>query len=221
MLRSMLFRRLLVVSGIGVALVSQGGCEPTTAAVVGGVVGVTVVGGYSPANEIEQVYYLGVFDPQDQVPPSIYRLTVRGQASAISGMKFGSGWVQASLIDSLNTQIQLPMDGATVKINGASKDLSAIKTGRRLMMFGPEGFREAPRDQRLVIVMGSSPEKYFSAIDEALGSVAQAQAELYTGPGREKLLETLLATKNEQDRLTAQSTAIKAKLAADNGEVVQ
>src|SRR6266850_8359765 len=41
--------------------------------------GITAAGGRSPGHEIEQVYYLGVFDPQDQVSPAVYRVTVHGQ----------------------------------------------------------------------------------------------------------------------------------------------
>ena len=46
--------------------------------------------------------------------------------------------------------------------------------GRRLMQFGPEGFRSAPKDHRLVILMGASPETVEQAFASALGSVALA-----------------------------------------------
>lgn len=52
--------------------------------------GTTLLGARTPANEIEQIYYLGVFDPQEQLEPMVYRVRVHGQASPISGMKFGS-----------------------------------------------------------------------------------------------------------------------------------
>jgi hypothetical protein len=55
-------------------------------------------------------------------------------------------------------------------------------------MFGPEGFREAPRDHRLVIVMGSSPQKFFSAVDSALGLVASVTQGQGDGPAIEKAL---------------------------------
>jgi len=45
---------------------------------------------------------------------------------------------------------------------------SALQAGRRLVLFGPEGFREAPRDQRLVIIMGTDPSKYFAAVNKVL-----------------------------------------------------
>src|SRR5262245_33562546 len=80
------------------------GCA-TPVQTAGLVAGVTVAGGRSPGQEIEQVYYLGVFDPQDQVPPSVYRVTVHGQASVLGLTKFASGWVPADIADSLNTQI--------------------------------------------------------------------------------------------------------------------
>ena len=68
------------------------------------------------------------------------------------------------------------MIGASSEPSDA-KDTSAL-SGRRLMMFGPEGFREAPRNHRLVVVMGSSPEKFFSAVDEALGHLDRVPAPL-------------------------------------------
>ncbi|MBC7771764.1 MAG: hypothetical protein H7210_04650 [Pyrinomonadaceae bacterium] len=182
------------------------GCG-TTGAIVGGTIGGTAVGAFSPAQEIEQVYYVGVFDPEEQVqPPTIYRLTVRGQASAISRMKFGSGWVPAPLIDSLGSSL-----------SGASKDdkfsitrpdtahESRITTGRRMVLFGPEGFREAPKDHRLVIIMGHSPEDYFQAIDSALGEVALAQSEQHQSGMSKQLLQEMLNLRDEQARLTALS----------------
>lgn len=140
---------------------------------VGALIGVTAIGSQLPSSDIEQVYYLGVFDPQDQLPPTLYRVRVRGQASALSNTKFASGWVRAELIDSLST-ISFQKQGSNFEITKADEQAKALSTGRRLMMFGPEGFREAPKDHRLVIVMGSDPEKFFAAIDEALGVVATA-----------------------------------------------
>ncbi len=176
------------------------GCS--TEGIIGGTLGVTTVTGMTPSNSLEQVYYLGVFDPQDQIPPTIYRVTVRGQASAISRMRFGSGWVPAGLIDSLNSQISTDKETGLTKITHGEEDqLSAIQTGRRLVQFGPEGFREAPKDHRLVIVMGSSPEAYFDAIDGALGSVSQAQQDQNNSRLNKLLFEALLNVKNEKDTL--------------------
>lgn len=187
---------LLLVSGF------SSGCDTTSAAIAGGVVGTTVVGGYSPANEVEQVYYVGVFDPQEQVPPTIYRLTVHGQASAISAMKFASGWVPAPLADSLGATTGFAKDGTSPTWTKPSDDqVSALKIGRRMIMFGPEGFREAPANHRLVIVMGSSPEKYFNAIDSALGIVGEARREQLTGDLSKQVLTQMLALRDQKDRL--------------------
>lgn len=142
-----------------------------------------VFGGMAPAQELEQIYYLGVFDPQDQLPRAVYRLRVRGQSSFINGMRFGSGWVPAPLVDTLSGQIGFANKaGLDIKTSGGT-DMPALQTGRRLVVFGPEGFREVPRDQRLVIVMGASPEAFFSAVDKALGALGadlsdSAKAEL-------------------------------------------
>jgi hypothetical protein len=159
------------------------------------------------------VYYLGIFDPQEQVPPNIYRVTVRGQASAISFMRFGSGWVPAKLVDSLNTQIGFGKDSNRPQVFQASdEELAELKPGRRMVLFGPEGFREAPEDHRLVIVMGASPEKYFEAIDEALGVVAQVQAEQSNTTVRGDLLKALLELNNQQERLKDLEVDVKLEL---------
>ncbi len=46
----------------------QTGCL-TTGESVAAAIGATLFGAQSPNNEIEQIYYLGVFDPQGQIPP--------------------------------------------------------------------------------------------------------------------------------------------------------
>lgn len=161
---------LLLVAGL-----LLGGCtaDGFTAMAAGG----TVIGAQAPTNEIEQVYYLGCFDPQNQLPPTIYRVTVRGQASFISFTRFASGWAPASFIDSLSTRVSFEDKDKNLTYSQDSADhAGTLKTGRRLMLFGPEGFREAPADQRLVIVMGTNPEGFFQAIDDASAKVVQAEA---------------------------------------------
>jgi hypothetical protein len=61
------------------------------------------------------------------------------------------------------------------------------------MLFGPEGFREAPANHRLVIVMGSDPSAFFQGVDQALGIVAQATQSANAGPEIERLLWNDLA----------------------------
>lgn len=149
------------------------GCGSLPENIALGAAGVTAVAARTPAQEIEQIYYLGVFDPQEQVKPEVYRVRVRGQASIMSGMDFGSGWVPASIIDALGSSISFK-DGKVV-IDKSGQDFGAtFLTGRKLMLFGPEGFREAPKDHRLVIVMGASPEKFFNAMDQSLTAANQA-----------------------------------------------
>jgi hypothetical protein len=156
-------------------MLAAAGCDTTNQNIALGVATVTAYLGQAPTTEVTQTYYLGVFDPQDQVPPAVYRVRVRGQASWLSTTTFASGWVKAELVDSLGTTISsAPAPGGAVSIQKNAELSASLKTGRRLMMFGPEGFREAPADHRLVIVTGSSPEKFFGAIDETLGLVAGA-----------------------------------------------
>ena len=109
----------------------------------------------------------------------MYRIRVHGQASFISFVKFASGWVPAPFIDSLTADVSFKAGkSSSVQVDqGASDTLANLTTGRRLMLFGPEGFREAPRNHRLVVVMGSDPSEFFEAIDESLGEIAKLQAQ--------------------------------------------
>jgi hypothetical protein len=193
-------RRLTALAGIIAGVLSLSGCATETQNIVLGAVGATVLGAQSPNNEIEVIYYLGVFDPQDQLQPTVYRVRVRGQASFLSLTKFASGWVRAELIDSLSTGGRFDNAGITID---QSNSLAAAKlqTGRRLMMFGPEGFREAPKDHRLVIVMGSDPSAFFEAMDKSLGGVAEAQAAKMNSDLVNKLFLALAQVKGENDRL--------------------
>lgn len=188
-----------------------------TGAIVGGVVVGTIVGAQAPGNEIEQIYYLGVFDPQEQVDPTVYRLTVRGQSSAISQMKFGSGWVPAPLIDGLNSwggyeKQKLALQEANKETLAKQNELPNITTGRRLMMFGPEGFREAPANHRLVIVMGSNPEGFFRAIDESLGQIASVQIATDNSAIKSQLLDELQRLQSERKRLNDLAADVKAEM---------
>jgi hypothetical protein len=194
---------ILIVQRISVVLallLAGSGCkttEDTVAVSIGG----TALAAHSPTNEIEQIYYLGVFDPQEQVPPTVYRVRVHGQASAISLMRFASGWVPADLIDSLGTTIHFEKAGDAPKIEDTENAGNALPTGRKLVLFGPEGFREAPTDHRLVIVMGSSPEKFFKAIDTSLGMISQAKVQQHNTMLRQEMFEALLQLSNERQHL--------------------
>lgn len=195
-----------IVGALGVALPA---CSPVE--IAGATVGVTTYGAASPAHEIEQIYYLGTFDPQEQLPPTIYRVRVRGQASVISSTAFASGWVPAEFIDSLNTHIGFDVNDPRqpgVQISQGEKELRArLETGRRLVQFGPEGFREVPKDHRLVIVMGASPEAFFQAIDQALGSFGELRREQSATALKSELFEALnelRAHEHELDKLSSE-----------------
>jgi hypothetical protein len=193
--------RLCIVLLAATYALSIVGCSSPSAniALVGAT---TVVGAQAPNNEIEQVYYLGIFDPQEQLPPAVYRLTVHGQASFLSLTRFASGWVPASLVDTLNTQISFSEKDGSLQVAGKSDTPnSGLPTGRRLMLFGPEGFREAPRDHRLAIVMGSSPEDFFGAVGDSLAAVTSVQVEQANGAASNAILKELLRLQEEQGRL--------------------
>ncbi len=165
----------------------------------------TIIAGVTPSDDILQTYYLGVFDPTEQIPQTVYRVRVRGQANLLSRTHFASGWVPASLIDTLN--------GPDIKKIGdgeAGNPFSSNYRNRRLVMFGPEGFREAPKDHRLVIVMGSTPQDFFSAVDSALGSVAQVQLDSDTTHLRQALLEGWVNALHQEQRLADISRQFEA-----------
>ncbi|GMV51336.1 MAG: hypothetical protein NBKEAIPA_03499 [Nitrospirae bacterium] len=142
MLRRMSLTAWLVV----LIVVSNTGCNSLPQNIALSAAITTAVGTVIPGHDIEQVYYLGSFDPQEQVPPALYRVRVRGQASIISWMRFGSGWVPAELIDSLGSSVEInKTDGKIAFTKVDSDQLAKLKIGRRLMQFGPEGFREVPK----------------------------------------------------------------------------
>ena len=202
--------RLALAAGVLVLVGWSGGCSSpdATIALIGAT---TLVGGQSPAQEIEQVYYIGILDPEEQLPPAVYRITVRGQASALSFTRFASGWAPAAFVDTLNTSISFKEKGG-LQIEDKSESDRGLETGRRLVMFGPEGFREAPKDHRLVIVMGSSPEKFFDAVGTGIATVAQVETAQTHDAARTIMLEELLRLQREQNTLKqVQADAAEAK----------
>lgn len=160
--------------------------------------GALLVAGRSPSATIEQLYYLGIFDPQDQLRPALYRVRVRGAASALSSTKFGSYWVPAAALDSLSASAEF-LGKSGIDANVATD--SALETGRRLVLFGPEGFREAPKNHRLVILMGSNIDAFVSAVDQGLGAVAAATSGASATDLDKQVLSGLYGLKLERERL--------------------
>ena len=176
------------------------GAPCSTTEIAAGVAGTALVGGYTPGQEIEQIYYLGSFDPRGQLPPEFYRVTVRGQASIISRMRFGSGWVSASVIDSLNGTLKFDDAAGAFKYT-TEKDEATGLHGRNLILFGPEGFREAPDDHRLAIVMGSSPEAFFRAVDQSLGTLSRVQQERLSSGVTTAMMAEYMRLQQQKDTL--------------------
>ncbi|MBL3598858.1 MAG: hypothetical protein JMN25_03195 [gamma proteobacterium endosymbiont of Lamellibrachia anaximandri] len=194
-------RGFAAVFGAITLLSQMSGCATDAQSIALGAAVVTAYAGRSPSNEIEQTYYLGVFDPQDQIPPTVYRVRVHGQASALSGVKFASGWVPAQVMDSLSTTSTFQKNGNRVTIDKTGESYTSFETGRRLMLFGPEGFREAPADHRLVIAMGSSPEAFFNAMNESLGVLAQVTQSQGSSELRNLLFEALITTRSQREQV--------------------
>jgi hypothetical protein len=205
------FKRRLLLAVFSLIALSGCSLNPATRNTLAGA-GVAALG-VTPSMNLEQVYYLGVFDPQEQLPPTLYRVRVRGQASALNFSRYASGWVHADLIDSLSTVAKFSgkeLDSGIQVTPGTGDDYKSFTPGRRLVMFGPEGFREAPANHRLVIAMGSSPERFFAAVDQALGNVAAA-TQGQSGPNLERsLFREILRLKSERERLADIQSDAKA-----------
>ncbi|TQV82323.1 hypothetical protein [Denitrobaculum tricleocarpae] len=196
---------------ICLCLVVLSGCKTEEIAL--GVIGATVVGARTPTNEVEQTYYLGVFDEQEQLPTQVYRVRLRGQASAISFTKFASGWLPAEVVDTLGTTISFKKGENTVSVErNPDAQSGALPTGRKLILFGPEGFRKAPEGHRLVVVMGSSPETYFDAVNQSLGSIAAVTQNRAPAVTDSDLFQALVQLKDQRESLNAVTVPIQLEL---------
>lgn len=151
-------------------------------------------------HRIEQSYFLGVFDPQEQLPTSLYRVRLNGKSHLFNSVNYAAGWAPANFVDSLGSKVSFDLESGSLEFQSSDSNGEASSlSGRRLMLFGPEGFREAPADQRLVVVMANDPSEFFKAIDDALGTLSAAKAiEERSAPEvRARLTKSLLDTTNE------------------------
>jgi len=112
------------------------------------------------STRIQTTHYLGVFDPQQQVPEELYKVTIDGNASAVSDVKYASGWVPAAEADLLVTQVKRD-DQDNITITGDASVSVSVGTRRRFFEIGPSGVSTQPEDGRFVIVMGSNPDYFF------------------------------------------------------------
>ncbi len=159
----------------------------------------------TPSFDLEQTYYLGSFDPAGQLPPTLYRIRVRGQSSVLNSTKFASSWVPAEVVDALTGSLTLDGKSGSITINkdSGSPGFNVNESGRRLIQFGPEGFRSAPKGHRLVILMGASPETVEQAFSSALGSVAMAANGASGNAVDREALKALLDMGRDKARLQA------------------
>lgn len=204
-------------------IVSIAGCATTAQNVGLGLGAATVAGSRSASSELQQTYYLGSFDTYGQIPPQVYRIRVHGQASLLGFTKFASGWVPAQLADSLGGGINFKDNTAETQLTSADSSQAAaitssrLITGRRLILFGPEGFREAPANYRLVIVMGSDPSAYFDGVSNALGGLAQANYDKNNQALDRMLFESLVTLHGEDQQLRELSQEVNIELPVNTG----
>jgi hypothetical protein len=193
---------------VACALTLCSGCANHVASrntAVGSAVGGLMV---TPSTDLEQTYYLGSFDPREQLPPTIYRIRLRGQSSFLNLTRFASSWVPAAVVDSLTGTASIdlsPKGKGSVEVTRPSDETRASLegAGRRLMLFGPEGFRKAPDGYRLVVIMGSSPEQVEEAFASALGTVASARFGRSGAALNQDLFALLLELGQEREQLKA------------------
>lgn len=206
MMNKLLHRSFRAVLGVLSILVFTTGCAGLTPAQRGGAALLTGSLAITPSADVEQTYYLGSFDPQGQLPPAVYRIRVRGQSSILNTTRFASSWVPAAVVDSLSRTIAVDAkDGAVTFGGSAAADSTSALTssGRGLVMFGPEGFREAPRGHRLVVIMGANPEVVEQAFSSALGAVAQVKFGESGNELDQTLFARLVLLSSEKERLRA------------------
>lgn len=190
-------QRLVLALSACAALVACGSAEKNLTLAAAGAIG---GGTFVPGAQIEQIYYLGVIDPIEQVPEAIYRLRVRGQASAMSNVKFASGWVPSWTVDALSRSAPGANGEKNAWLQQACTGAEGCfqPRGRRLVQFGPESFREVPADWRLVIVMGGDPSAFFQAIDQTLGRVAEVTLDQDNAQVRKAITSAALRLKADQ-----------------------
>lgn len=208
--------RQIFISIICFVFIICSGCS--TEAVVIGTAGTTAAGAVIPAQEVRQIYYLGVFDPKEQLPSTIYRVTIHGQASFISNKKFASGWLPAHLADSLGSNISFNKNGNIQIIPASGDDKSELTTGRRLMLFGPEGFREAPHGHRLAVVMASSPEDFFEAVGSGLDTLAEVQVQKLEAEAGKEVITALSEIYLERVKLESLKNQIERDVVVPEGQ---
>lgn len=136
------------------------------------------------SQDFRQVYYLGVYDPNEDVTQQLYRVSIQGDTAWYSTVKYASGWAPAEAVDALTGT--LTQDQAGVRLGGEGRDVR-LPPGRSLMLYGPEGFRIVPQDHRLVLVMSSDPSEFFKQVQ----LIAGAKVEADLSGEREVLLELL------------------------------
>ncbi len=140
--------------------------------------------GACASQDFRQVYYLGVYDPNEEVTQQLYRVSIQGDTAWYSTVKYASGWAPADAVDSLMGTVTQEKAGLRIRTEGGDVRLPP---GRSLVLYGPEGFRIVPQDHRLVLVMSSDPSEFFKQVQ----LIAGAKVEADLSGEREVLLELL------------------------------
>lgn len=118
-----------------------------------------------------EYYYLGIYDAQEQLPQEMYRFRLAGYGNPFTKVKFASGWLPAAMVDPIDSDLSFGSNDGKVSYSSTAGDgaRSTFKSFRPFYIFGPEGFRKAPQDHRLCIIMSANPEKIFQMAERFAG----------------------------------------------------
>jgi len=115
------------------------------------------------STNVKTTHYLGVFDPQEQVPAELYRITIEGNAGVFSKVNYATGWVPANAADLLSVDVRPSQDGK-IEITGDQSKTVTVGARRQFFEIGPTGVATQPEDGRFVVVMSSNPDYFFKKV---------------------------------------------------------
>jgi hypothetical protein len=134
-----------------------------------------------------ETFYLGRFDPINQLPQELYRFKVTGNSSWFHETHFASGWLPAKAVDPLEATVGIDKNNPYARdvhplgensSKGQSESKNYLEAYRTMRLFGPEAFLEVPKDLRFVVVMSANPNKFFQAAGLLAGNKPSDEADL-------------------------------------------
>ena len=154
---------------------------------------VLLPGCWASGSFVQTTHYIGVFDPHEQVPQELYRVTITGESDLLSSVKYGSGWVAASAADLLAMDTDGGVNAAATKdsLPAQSAPPPHLEARRRFFEIGPLGVSTEPQDGRFVVIMSSDPNQFFRRLElmTRFGKTDSSE----TQRSRDAILSTIVA----------------------------